>query len=79
MATTHTPSPEMPQAPEGVDEAAWIEVIRKMEEVYADLLQYEVALEAKNAALEASQRFIESVLSSMSDVLVVCDRDGTIE
>jgi two-component system sensor histidine kinase HupT/HoxJ len=67
------------QPPEGVDETAWIEVIRKMEEVYADLLQYEVALEAKNAALEESQRFIGSVLGSMSDVLVVCDRDGTIE
>jgi two-component system sensor histidine kinase HupT/HoxJ len=76
---THAPEPELRQPPEGVDETAWIEVIRKMEEVYADLLQYEAALEAKNAALEASQRFIESVLSSMSDVLVVCDRDGTIE
>ncbi|MBS1190858.1 MAG: sensor signal transduction histidine kinase [Rhodocyclaceae bacterium] len=60
-------------------EQAWIEVIRKMDEVYNDLLQYEVALEEKNAALEESHQFIESVLASMSDILIVCDRHGRIE
>ncbi len=67
------------QLPEGVGEAVWIDVIQKMDEVYNDLLQYEVALEEKNAALEESQRFIVSVLGSMSDILLVCGRDGTIE
>ncbi len=60
-------------------EQAWIEVIQKMDEVYNDLLQYEVALEEKNAALEESHQFIESVLASMSDILIVCDRNGNIE
>ncbi|MDQ5941231.1 MAG: two-component system, NtrC family, sensor histidine kinase HupT/HoxJ [Pseudomonadota bacterium] len=64
---------------DGVGEAVWIDVIRKMDEVYNDLLQYEVALEEKNAALEESHQFIESVLSSMSDILIVCDRHGNIE
>ena len=64
---------------DGVGEGVWIDVIRKMDEVYNDLLQYEVALEQKNAALEESHQFIESVLSSMSDLLVVCDRHGRIE
>ncbi len=64
---------------DGVDETVWIDVIRKMDEVYNDLLEYEVALEQKNAALEASHQFIESVLASMSDILIVCDRDGAIE
>jgi two-component system, NtrC family, sensor histidine kinase HupT/HoxJ len=64
---------------DGVGETVWIDVIRKMDEVYNDLLQYEVALEQKNAALEESHQFIESVLASMSDVLVVCDRHGGIE
>lgn len=59
-------------------EQVWIEVIQKMDEVYNDLLQHEVALEEKNAALEASQQFIESVLASMSDILIVCDRNGNI-
>lgn len=64
---------------DGVGEAVWIDVIRKMDEVYNDLLQYEVALEEKNAALEESHQFIESVLSSMSDILIVCDRHGNVE
>jgi two-component system sensor histidine kinase HupT/HoxJ len=71
--------PDRKQVPEGVGEAVWIDVIQKMDEVYNDLLQYEVALEEKNAALEESQRFIVSVLGSMSDILFVCGRDGTIE
>ncbi len=80
MSTTVPPAdtlPESPLPPGG--ETAWIEVIQKMDEVYNDLLQYEVALEEKNAALEESHQFIESVLASMSDILIVCDRNGTIE
>src|SRR5271166_5830432 len=60
-------------------EHAWVEVIGKMDEVYRDLLNYEVALEQNNAALQESQLFISSVLSSMSDVLVVCDPAGVVE
>jgi two-component system sensor histidine kinase HupT/HoxJ len=63
----------------GLEDDAWISVIRKMDEVYADLLRYEVELEETNAALEEKQRFIESVLQSMSDILVACDRAGTIQ
>ncbi|MBS1129024.1 MAG: sensor signal transduction histidine kinase [Proteobacteria bacterium] len=80
MSTTVPPadlSTESPLPPGG--EQAWIEVIQKMDEVYNDLLQYEVALEEKNAALEESHQFIESVLASMSDILIVCDRNGGIE
>ncbi|NMF97753.1 ATP-binding protein [Aromatoleum toluolicum] len=62
-----------------VDEDMWMDVIHKMDEVYSDLLQYEVALEEKNAKLEESQQFILSVLTSMSDIMVVCDRNGLIE
>lgn len=65
--------------PEALSESTWIDVIHKMDEVYNELLQYEVALEQKNAALEESQQFIFSVLTSMSDLLVVCDRHGVIE
>ena len=69
----------LPDSTELLGEQAWIEVIQKMDEVYNDLLQYEVALEEKNAALEESHQFIESVLTSMSDILIVCDRHGSIE
>ncbi|MDO9227066.1 MAG: ATP-binding protein [Pseudomonadota bacterium] len=75
----HLPPPLLAEGPHGLGEEAWIEVIQKMDEVYSDLLQYEVALEEKNTALEESQRFVFSVLGAMSDILVVCDRDGRIE
>lgn len=63
---------------DGPHETAWVEVIRKMDEVYSDLIRYEVDLEEKNNALAAAERFISSVLESVSDVLIVCDRDGSI-
>ena len=63
----------------GLDESTWIDLIRKMEDMYRDLLEHEVALEVNNAALEDSERFIYGVLASMSDVLIVCDRLGRIE
>jgi len=61
------------------EDGIWLDVIRKMDEVYNDLLQYEVALEEKNAKLEDTQQFISSVLTSMSDVLIVCSRAGIID
>eukprot|EP01036_Dinobryon_divergens_P044527 gene44527-59416_t len=70
----------LPAAPmEGVDESTWLDVIQKMDEVYTRLIDDEVELEKKNAELEQSQQFIFSVLTSMSDVLVVCDANGLIE
>src|SRR6266568_1421793 len=64
---------------DGEREGAWIEVIRKMDEVYSDLLRYETDLERKNAALEEAQAFISSVIESVSDVLIVCDSHGMIQ
>jgi two-component system sensor histidine kinase HupT/HoxJ len=69
----------MPSEIDPFSESAWIEVVRSMDEVYNELLQYEVVLEQKNTELEESQQFIYSILTSMSDLLVVCDRNGVIE
>ncbi len=68
-----------PVPPQGMDDAAWVDVIQKMDEVYSQLVTDEIQLEKKNAELEQSQQFIFSVLSAMSDVLVVCDAQGLIE
>ena len=65
--------------PDADAESAWIEVIRKMDETYANLVSQQVELERKNAELEEAQAFIASVLGSMTDVLIACDRDGRIE
>jgi two-component system sensor histidine kinase HupT/HoxJ len=63
----------------GEGEGAWIEVIQRMDEIYADLVHSQVELEQKNADLEDAHSFIDSVISSISDVLVVCDVDGRIQ
>ncbi|MGJ4946567.1 sensor histidine kinase [Bradyrhizobium sp. HKCCYLS1011] len=60
-------------------EGVWIEVIRKMDEVYSDLLRYEVDLEHKNAELEEAQAFVTNVIESVSDILVVCDARGAVQ
>jgi two-component system sensor histidine kinase HupT/HoxJ len=62
-----------------VDESTWLDVIHKMDEVYTQLVADEVALEEKNTELEQQQRFIMSLLSAMSDVLIACNADGLIE
>ncbi len=59
-------------------ENVWIEVIHKMDSVYADLVHHQVELEQKNSALEEAQQFINSVLSAMTDILIVCDTEGRV-
>ena len=63
----------------GKSEEAWIDVIQKMDLVYADMVRYQLELESKNAELEEAQAFINSVMSSMTDVLIVCDTNGIIQ
>lgn len=74
-----SPLPPSPKNAEGLQDEAWIEVIQKMEEVYSDLIRHEIDLERKNAALEEAQQFINSVVSSVSDILIVCDTGGLVQ
>ena len=50
-----------------------------MDEVYSDLLRYEIDLEHKNAELEEAQAFISNVIESVSDILIVCDAKGMVQ
>lgn len=72
-------SPELERQARRADDQAWIEVIQRMDSIYADLVHYQVELEEKNSQLEDAQRFISSVISSMSEILVVCDVNGKIQ
>ncbi len=60
------------------DDQIWVDVIQRMENTYTELVQYQIDLEEKNAALENAQLFIKSIISSISDVLIVCDINGKI-
>ncbi len=64
---------------ENAGEEAWIDVIRKMDEVYSDLVSSQTALEHQNARLEEAHNFINSVLAAMTDVVIVCDLAGNIQ
>jgi len=80
MAPRTSPLHNLPSGElEGVNEATWLDVIQKMDEVYSRLVADETELEDKNAQLEESQRFIFSLLAAMSDVLVACNEEGLIE
>ena len=72
-------SPVLQKEVKDADDQAWIDVIQHMDSIYADLVQYQVELEEKNAALEDAQRFIQSVICSISDILIVCDINGQIQ
>ncbi|MBK1703646.1 sensor histidine kinase [Halochromatium glycolicum] len=77
--TDHQAGDDADDAGAEAEDRAWIEVVRKMDETYANLVHYQVELEQKNSALEDAQGFIASVLASMTDVLIVCDVAGRIQ
>ena len=60
-------------------EAVWEELTRAMDAAYAELARSEAVLEERNAELAESREFAESVIASMSDLLVICDHEGRIE
>lgn len=62
----------------GFSDVAWADVIRHMDETYSDLIHHQIALEEKNADLESIRAFMDSVLGSMTDVLIVCDPGGQV-
>jgi two-component system, NtrC family, sensor histidine kinase HupT/HoxJ len=62
----------------GDQESVWRDVVKRVDEVYSDLLRYEADLERKNAELEEAESFISSVIASVSDILVVCDGNGVV-
>ena len=68
-----------PHSSEAMADEAWVSVIQKMDETYADLVHYQVEIEEKNQELEQTRDFLDSVQSSMSDILIVCDKQGVIQ
>lgn len=66
--------------PANIDsEDAWVSVIQKMDEAYADLVHSQVEVEEKNTELEEARSFLHSIQSAMSDVLIVCDQNGVVQ
>ena len=62
-----------------IQENAWIEIIRSMEKIYAQLANTQAEMEAKSAELERTKEFLNNVIDSMLNALVVADEKGTIK
>jgi len=61
------------------NEDAWRDVVAAMDRTYSELVDYQERLESQNRELDELRRFMASVLSSMSDLLIVVDKTRTIE
>lgn len=63
----------------GFSDAAWTDVLQAMDRTYSELVSYQEQLESQNAELDDLRRFMNSVVESVSDVLIVVDRRHLIE
>ncbi|MDO6724391.1 sensor histidine kinase [Celeribacter halophilus] len=62
----------------GFDDAAWVDVLDAVDKTYAELVDYQEQLEAQNAELSSLRTFLGSIMASISDYLVVTDKDGFV-
>ncbi len=61
------------------DEQTWRDVVAAMDRTYSELVDYQERLEAQNQELDEMRQFMASVLASVSELLIVVDRGGSIE
>jgi PAS domain S-box-containing protein len=69
-------APVIPGPP--LQESAWIEIIQRMELLYADLAWTQTEAERKNEELLQATAFADNILRSIGNSLVVTDRDFRI-
>lgn len=61
-----------------IGDQAWSDVLQAMDRTYAELVDYQEQLETRNAELTNLRRFLASIMSSISDFLIVADREGRV-
>jgi two-component system sensor histidine kinase HupT/HoxJ len=72
-------SPLLAHLDDRMVDRAWSDVIQAMDRTYADLVRYQERLEDQNSELQSMRDFLEAVLSSVSDILMVVSRNGLLE
>ena len=65
-------------AGEGAADDVWFDVLSAVDRTYADLVDYQERLERQNHELEDLRSFLGSILASVSDVLIVVSRAGSV-
>jgi PAS domain S-box-containing protein len=71
-----TDAQESPRLP--VEEGPWIEIIQRMESLYADLAWSQTDAERKNQELLQAKTFTDNVIRNMVNSLVVTNRESLI-
>ena len=61
-----------------LQEKMWIEIINRMEGLYAKLANRQEEIEQKNRELLKTKEFVENVIEHMADILIVIDSEGKI-
>ena len=61
-----------------LQEKMWIEIINRMEDLYAKLANHQEEIEQKNRELLKTKEFVENVIEHMADALIVIDSEGKI-
>lgn len=61
-----------------VGDKVWVDVLEAVDKTYAELVDYQEQLEARNAELTTLRDFLASIMASISDYLVVADKAGAI-
>ncbi|KAA8609918.1 hyaluronan synthase [Salipiger aestuarii] len=62
----------------GVDDEVWRSVLKAVDQTYSELVAHQEQLERRNDELVAAKTLIESLLQSVSDILMVIDHDGAV-
>ncbi|MGA0540969.1 sensor histidine kinase [Neotabrizicola sp. VNH66] len=76
---TVSPEPALPPGAAEFSDGAWNDVLSAVDRTYSELVAHQERLERQNRELEALRQFLASVFASVSDVLVVLDREGRVE
>ena len=58
-----------------IGEEAWSDVLSAVDRTYAELVDYQEQLEARNTELMQLRAFLSSIMTSISDYLVVTGKD----
>ena len=64
---------------EEIRESMWIEVIKNVERLYAELANTHTEIEQKDRELKSAKSFTDNIIKSMKNVLLVCDEKGKIK
>ncbi|GHH02563.1 PAS domain-containing sensor histidine kinase [Pseudodonghicola xiamenensis] len=68
----------LPHVAGGQGDDVWLDVLSAVDRTYADLVDYQERLERQNRELEDLRSFLGSILSSVSDALIVLSRQGIV-